>query len=230
MLVHPTILLDCDGVILDLAGAVHRTAQKALGRKLPSPTAWTTYDFREAMQVTKSEWEFFAKYLSRKDRIGYQIPFYPSAPSFVEHLGFGHKVVFATAPWRGLDHWVEARLSVLNHYLGRRNYSIVFTHDKHHIEGLWHIDDKWENLAARPERGILFLREYNLANKDRAAFIAANYTDVLAIVEKPAVEPSANKHAVIREVGLDTDFSKRGSKKDVQAKPTRKAPAKKRKR
>jgi 5'(3')-deoxyribonucleotidase len=178
-----TILLDCDGVILDLAGTLHKFVNKMLGRKVPPPESWKCYEFKDAMELTRSEWEFVSKMLTRKDRIGYQIPFYSSAQSFIEHLGFDNRVVFTTAPWRGLDHWVEARYSVLDHFLGRRNYSIVLTHEKDLISGDWLIDDKWENMEKTPERGILFARPWNVKFNNFAAFVAGNYTDVLAILD-----------------------------------------------
>lgn len=178
-----TILLDCDGVILDLAATLHKFVQRMLARKVPPPDSWKCYDFKDAMELTRSEWEFVNKMLTRKDRIGYQIPFYPSSQSFIEHLGFENKVVFTTAPWQGLDHWVEARYSVLDHFLNRRNYSIVFTHEKELIKGDWLIDDKWENMEKTPERGILFSRPWNVKFANFAAFIAQNYTDVLAIMD-----------------------------------------------
>jgi 5'(3')-deoxyribonucleotidase len=121
--------------------------------------------------------------LVRKDRLGYHIPYYPSAQSFIEHLGFQNKVVFTTSPWRGLDHWVEARLGLLDHFLNRRNYSYAVVENKDIVSGDWLIDDKWENMEKTPERGILFIRPWNLKFENFAAFVARNYTDVLAIVE-----------------------------------------------
>jgi 5'(3')-deoxyribonucleotidase len=178
-----TILLDCDGVVLNLAATLHKFVQRMLARKVPPPESWKSYDFKDAMELTKSEWEFINKMLVRKDRIGYHIPFYPQAQSFVEHLGFENKVVFTTAPWRGLDHWVEARYGVLDHFLNRRNYRIVFTHDKDLIAGDWLIDDKWENMEKTPERGVLYLQPWNTKFSNFAAFVAQNYTDVLAILD-----------------------------------------------
>ena len=178
-----TILLDCDGVVLNCAAAVHQFAQRMLARKLNPPESWKSYDFREAMELTKSEWEFIVKMLERKDKIGHLIGYYPQAQSFIEHLGFDNKVVFATTPWRGLNHWVEARYGLLDHFLNRRNYSIVFTSEKHLIQGDWLIDDKFDNMDKTPERGILFSRPWNLKFENFAAYVARNYADVLAIVE-----------------------------------------------
>jgi len=180
-----TILLDCDGVIIDLAGTVHRTCQRLLERRLPPPATWEAYAFPEAMKLTRSEWEYVTKTLERKDRIGNLAPWYPQAQSFVEHLGFDNRVVFATSPWRGLDHWVEARLRFLEHFLGRRNYSYAVMSDKHLLEGDWHIDDSWSQLAWRPERGILFLRPWNKREAFQAAHTAADYAGVLGIIETP---------------------------------------------
>jgi len=178
-----TILLDCDGVILNLAGTLHRTVQKLLSRRVPPPESWKSYEFKDAMELTRSEWEFATKTLVRRNKLGHLIQYYPQAQSFIEHLGFEHRVVFTTAPWRGLEHWVEARYSLLDHFLNRRNYRIVFTHDKDLIQGDWLIDDKWENMEKTPERGILYLQPWNMKFENFAAFVARNYQDVLAIVE-----------------------------------------------
>src|SRR5258707_1266247 len=119
-----TILLDCDGVVLDLAAALHKFVQRALDKKVPAPIDWKTYEFKDAMELTKSQWEFIQQRLARKDKLGHLVSYYPQGQSFIEHLGFSHKVVFVTQPWRGLNHWVEARYNLLEHFLGRRNYSI----------------------------------------------------------------------------------------------------------
>jgi len=178
-----TLLLDCDGVILNLAGTLHRTVQKLLSRRVPPPESWKSYDFKDAMELTRSEWEFITKTLVHRNKLGHLVQFYPQAQSFIEHLGFENKVVFTTAPWRGLEHWVEARYSILEHFLGRRNYRIVFTADKDLIAGDWLIDDKWENMEKTPERGILYLQPWNMKFENFAAFVARNYQDVLAILD-----------------------------------------------
>jgi 5'(3')-deoxyribonucleotidase len=144
------------------------------------------------MELTRSEFEYVAQMLKRKDRIGHLVQFYPQAQSFIEHLGFSNKVVFTTAPWRGLDHWVEARYGLLDHFLNRRNYSIVFTADKEVIAGDWIIDDRFENMNTTPERGILFLRPWNLKFENFAAFVAKDYTDVIEIIERPVEMPDAS--------------------------------------
>jgi len=185
-------------VILDLASTLHKFVQRMLARKVPPPESWKCYEFKDAMELTRSEWEFVSKMLIRKDRIGYQIPYYPAAQSFIEHLGFDNKVVFTTSPWRGLNHWVEARYSLLDHFLNRRNYRIVNTEDKDLISGDWLIDDKWENMEKTPERGILFSRPWNMKYSNFAAFIAGNYTDVLAILDAPVDATSTITQAETR--------------------------------
>jgi 5'(3')-deoxyribonucleotidase len=178
-----TILLDVDGVIADCNQAVWRAARKMFNRKLSHYSTWDKYAFEESMKLTRSEKEYFYKTLARRDNVGYQIGFYPGAQAFIEHLGFGHEVVFCTAPWRGLDHWVEARYNLLNHYLGRRKFSIVFTHDKHLIKGDWLIDDKWENIEKNLDRGILFEQPWNTAARTSANYTAADYVEILKFVE-----------------------------------------------
>lgn len=182
-----TILLDVDGVLADCNKAVYQAARRMFNRKLPHYSTWDKYAFEDSMKLTRSEKEYFYKTLARKDNVGNQINFYSGAQSFIEHLGFGHEVVFVTAPWRGLDHWVEARYALLDHYLGRRKFSIVLTHDKHLIRGDWLIDDKWENIEKNLDRGILFEQPWNTAARTSANYTAKDYAEVLKIVEGPRV-------------------------------------------
>jgi len=178
-----TILLDVDGVLADCNKAVYQAARKMFNRKIPHYSTWDKYAFEDSMKLTRSEKEYFYKTLARKNNVGYQINFYPGAQAFIEHLGFGNQVVFCTAPWRGLEHWCEARYSLLEHYLGRRNYSVVFTHDKHLVQGDWLVDDKWENIEKNLERGVLFAQPWNTSAHKAANFVAKDYTEVLKIVE-----------------------------------------------
>lgn len=178
-----TILLDVDGVLADCNKAVYRAARRMFTRKLPHYSTWDKYAFEDSMGLTKSEKEYFYKTMAKKDNVGYNIEWYPGAQSFIEHLGFGHKVVFVTAPWRGLDHWVEARYALLDPYLGRRNYSVVFTHSKELVMGDWLLDDKWENIEPNLGRGILFERPWNEKQKKLAEYTCKDYTGALKIIE-----------------------------------------------
>lgn len=178
-----TLLLDVDGVLADCNKAVWRAARKMFTRKLPHYKTWDKYEFHDAMGLTRSEKEYFYKTLAKKDNVGYNIEWYPGAQSFVEHLGFTNKVVFVTAPYRGLNHWVEARYGLLDHFLGRRNYSIVLTADKHLVVGDWLVDDKWENIEKNLPRGILFEQKWNESARSSAEYTAKDYTEVLKLVE-----------------------------------------------
>lgn len=179
-----TILLDVDDVLVDCAETVYRQAKKWFAKKLPPPKDWKTFAFHEAMGLTKSEGEFLYARLKKRDNIGYQINWFPQAQSFVEHLGFQNKVVFCTAPWWGLEHWCEARYRLLEPYLGRRNFSLVLTDDKSQVKGDWLIDDKYENISGDLDRGILFEKPWNAKARKSVLYSAANYADVLKIVEK----------------------------------------------
>lgn len=191
-----TVLVDLDGVVLNLAAEVHRFAQRRLSRSLPPPESWRPYNFSEAMGLSRSNWEFLQDSMRRSNKLGYLRQFYPQAQAFIEHLAGSHRVVFVTTPWRGLPHWVESTYSLLDHYLNRRNFSIVFTADKHLVAGDWLVDDKWENLEKTPDRGILFSRPWNEKFENQAHYVADGFADVLGIVEgatsvAATIEPSS---------------------------------------
>jgi 5'(3')-deoxyribonucleotidase len=206
-----TILLDCDGVVLDLASTLHKFVQRMLSRKVPPPTSWKTYDFQDAMELTKSEWQFVHKMIERKDRLGYLVGYYPQAQAFIEHLSFTSKVVFVTSPWRGLDHWVEARLGLLDTYLSRRNFSIVFTADKDVVSGAWLVDDKWDHLENIPERGILFARPWNEKYEPWAHYVARDYAGVIEIIETPVESPDVVSTPAITPACTNAPPSKNAS-------------------
>lgn len=179
------ILLDVDGVIADCDTQVWKAAKRLFKRKFPPPASWRHYEFPQALGLSRNEGQFFMKQLEKEDRLGWSIGFYNGAQSFTEHLSMeGHEVVFCTAPWRGMCHWVEARYGLLEHFLGRQRYSIVFTHDKHLVDGDWLIDDKWENLAKTPERGILFAHLRNEQHHQYANHVVRNYADILKVIKK----------------------------------------------
>lgn len=179
-----TVLLDCDGVVFDLATPVYKFARKLLGRKLPRPETWDTYEFAAAMKLTRNEREYLERQFTRTNNIGWKVGLYPGAASFIEHLGANHQVVFVTAPWQGLEHWVEARMSLLNIYLSRSKFRVVLTEHKELVKGDWLVDDHFKNIAANRERGILFQRPWNVAQVNSVDFSAADYTEAVGIIEK----------------------------------------------
>lgn len=179
-----TILVDVDGVIADIATPVYKLARKLTGRKLPKPETWNTYDFADALKLTRNEREYFAREVRRQNNLGWRVEFLPNAHNFLEHLAMGHEVVFVTAPWIGLEHWVEARMSLLETYLGRKKFSIVFTKDKHLVKGDWLIDDHYENIAKNHERGIMLKRPWNERFCAQAQWVAEDYKAIVEIIDR----------------------------------------------
>lgn len=178
-----TILLDVDGLLADCATQVYRAARRLLKRKLPKPSEWTSYDFSEAMKLTRSESEYFERALKRENNLGWKIEFSPGAANFVEFLhGTGRKIVFVTAPWYGLEHWVEARQHLLQPFLARRNFDVVFTHAKHLVAGDWLVDDHYENIAQNRERGILFVQPWNARYRAMSDYVAESYVEVIETI------------------------------------------------
>jgi hypothetical protein len=65
-----TLLLDCDGVILNPL-VLHRTVQKLLLATSPAARVVEVVRFHDAMELTRSEWEFVTKTLVRRDKLGH---------------------------------------------------------------------------------------------------------------------------------------------------------------
>jgi 5'(3')-deoxyribonucleotidase len=154
-----TLLLDCDGVLLDCESQVHKIALKATRRELPGPAVWHTFEFEEAMGLSRSEIWAFHDEIERSD-IGYNIQAYPGAVEFVDWAAERFDVCFVTSHWRGLPHWVPAREEVISTFFGA-HYDVIFAHNKSRVIGDHLVDDKPATLIQNQHRAIKFARPWN---------------------------------------------------------------------
>lgn len=150
------ILLDVDGVIADCQAPIHLAAELHLGRPLPGPEHWHSFDFGESMRMTKSESRSFSAWVVGTN-LPWHIKLYPYAEVLVARLQAIGEVVFVTSPWDGFAQWIPAR----RHLLEPFGLGIVFTHDKHTVPGDVLIDDKAETVLRNRSRGILWDQPWN---------------------------------------------------------------------
>jgi 5'(3')-deoxyribonucleotidase len=161
-----TVLLDVDGVLANTGAAIHAYAERWFGRSFPKPETWQSYSFFQALGLTDLEAQAFDNMLRVTDEIGWTITPYPGACAFVETLAAHRDVVFVTAPWGGLKHWVVARDSFLRNHFGRY-VDVIYTGAKHRVHGDALLDDHPETILKQPatasllSRGVLFDRPYN---------------------------------------------------------------------
>lgn len=171
-----TILLDVDGVIACCASVVHQEAEQILGRDLPPISAWGDYRFDASMKLTPAETRILYRVLLENDNLGWKIDLYPKAYEFVRDLlEERYDVVFVTAPWAKMRHWVVARDNLLTHYFPE--VPVIYAHDKSRVMGDVLVDDRYETYLSNQHRAVLMNRPWN-AGRD-ALRRASSYEDVM---------------------------------------------------
>jgi len=155
-----TVILDVDGVLVDLATPVWRAAQAILGKNLPPPEEWMAYDFAAAMGLTSSQAIRMYNTLRKQDNLAAMATWYPGAPEFVNNLlRYGVDVCFVTKPWDGIVSWQRDRESLLRSLFPEQD--VLFVAQKHRIVGQHLIDDCVDNIKHNLGRGLLFDRPWN---------------------------------------------------------------------
>lgn len=177
------VLLDVDGVVADCATALWEEAQDILNETLPHPSTWTEYSFRSALQIVGQEkWHLLLAGLRARDDLGYKIGWYPGARDFVEELASKYDVVFVTAPFPSLPHWVEARRKFLSYHPGWDKIDVVNTFAKHRVSGWKLCEDSPEQADANIGRTVILNRPWN-AHYVRAPRVNG-YADFLKYLEE----------------------------------------------
>jgi 5'(3')-deoxyribonucleotidase len=175
-----TILLDCDGVLADCATPIHRAAERALGRSLPTPKDWFDFEFHISMGLDDGERFRLYEHIHEEDCVGWHVAPYLGAVDFVEDLLVaGYDVAAVTAHWTlggVLGHWVPARCELIKECFF--DIPVVFTHHKARVRGDFLLDDGAHNASV--ERGILFDQPWN-RNHDHPRR-ARSYAEVLELV------------------------------------------------
>lgn len=158
-MIKPVLLLDVDGVIADCSTAVHKFAQRILGRELPGPETWSEWDHASAMGLDEMDAQLFNFLAKHDEEMPNSIQLYPGAAESVRALGEHFEIVFCTTPWKGNKHWVPARDKLLEQF----GCDVVYTSAKHRVLGDVMLDDAPHNIL----RGgpckyyVLFDRPYN---------------------------------------------------------------------
>jgi 5'(3')-deoxyribonucleotidase len=154
-----TLLLDVDGVLVDIANPVHKAAESILQRQLTLPENWSHHAFHLAMDMSSTERELFDKAMIFDDNIGWKLDLYPGAQDFVTEITKSHDVCFVTTHWSGMRHWVTARENLLKTYFP--DIDIVFTHSKFRVSGDLLVDDQPDHIMSARCKGVLFDRPWN---------------------------------------------------------------------
>jgi 5'(3')-deoxyribonucleotidase len=155
-----TVLLDVDGVLVDLATPVWTAAQEILDKPLPPPREWVTYDFDKAMGLSPSQATRVYNMLRKRDNLAAQAQWYPGAVEFVRKLiDHGYDVCFVTKPWAEMASWQKDREHQLKESFPQQEF--MFTGHKRRIIGHFLLDDCVDHIRQDPARGLLFDRPWN---------------------------------------------------------------------
>lgn len=155
-----TALLDCDGVLVDCVGPVHRAAERILHRELPPPNQWCDFEFGVSMGLSPAEGQHFFDRLISQDDLGWQINPYPGAFAFTEEIrALGYDICIVTSHWKNMPCWVPARDALIEACFPGTD--VIYAHNKTRVIGDWLVDDKPSTIAAAGPRGILFSQPWN---------------------------------------------------------------------
>lgn len=177
------VLLDCDGVLADFAGAWLAAANAAAGTNFTVDDV-TDFGFASLDIDDRSRSEAWRRVsLPGACRA---LAVYTGAVDFVERLRARHEVVIVTTPLPSSPTWASEREGWLMHHFGFQRHDIVHTAGKHHVPGVL-VDDNADNCAAYAARCVwcvLFDRPYN-RNKQLPYGVhrASGYDAVLDLME-----------------------------------------------
>jgi 5'(3')-deoxyribonucleotidase len=166
----PTVLLDCDGVLCDLASSVITAAhgewyrgQHCGGRPgglcvraactyahfdvEPSYAACTQWDFDEAWRANDAARLWLAQLMQKRGFVACLQPC-PGAREFVESLRSRYDVVCVTLGNSESRYWNRERERWLQSHLGFAPRDVVFTARKELVRGAVLVDDRPENCEA----------------------------------------------------------------------------------
>jgi 5'(3')-deoxyribonucleotidase len=176
-----TVLLDVDGVLVDLATPVHVAAQDILTKTLPPPSEWAAYDFAKAMGLTQSQATRLYNILRKRDNLAAQALWYPGAIEFVRKLlDNGYDVCFVTKPWEGMPSWQKDRRRQLVEHFPEQE--IMFTAHKRRIIGHYLIDDCVDHIVHNRGRGMLFDQPWNRGYEARGFRRICGYDHALKYI------------------------------------------------
>ncbi len=171
----PRIVLDVDGVLCDFQTPALDTIERLTGRR-PSVDV---YDFLEGF----ADYEKADCWAAMNER-GFceGLNPYPGARAFVDDLRKLGRVVFATAPMRGLTWEGERRRWIVDH-MGAAWGDVASVPDKTLVSGEAFIDDHPEHVrdwrAHHDGLALLFDRPFNRAADDLRHVRAADYAEAI---------------------------------------------------
>lgn len=135
------VLLDCDGVLLDLTNHVLDW--------LNYPVEVNDIDTWDFFQHLSAKDDKRAKKLMGSDWFWKQGPRRDCAQTAVATLqGQGHEVTIVTSPWRGCHKWGEMRYQWLERYFGIKSADVLIGHKKWKVDGDVFVDDKPDHVQA----------------------------------------------------------------------------------
>lgn len=145
--IKPTVLLDCDGVLADFAGALLSWAGPAFSRSQLTET-----DLIQSLGLEHRQEEFDA--VASEPGFCESLPILEGAQDFVESLrSFTSEIIVVTSPYSAAKLWTFERLRWLEKHFAITKHDVIFAKRKELIRGDILIDDFPKNVKPFAERG-----------------------------------------------------------------------------
>lgn len=145
---RPVVLVDCDGVLSDFAGAILEYVFHETGVRLtPNDiTTWHLFEGPAFAPVRRAERRVFARVASLGEC--YALSVLPGAQAGLAALREIADVRIVTAPMSSSETWCSERSEWLRKHFGIHEHDVIYAHRKDLVRGDFFIDDKPENISA----------------------------------------------------------------------------------
>lgn len=149
------LLVDCDDVLSDFATRFREYVKWAHGVDFTYADV-QDYQYHTVPGFDPSWWDLckFPGFAGGMEPL-------PGAVEAVKKLRILAEVFCVTSPYHDSHWWMDERLRWLEERLGFDYQHVIFTHRKDMIRGDILLEDRWDNAATFPGKGVLFDRPWN---------------------------------------------------------------------
>lgn len=166
----PTLLLDCDGVIIDITKQILEFVSSYYPNRTFTYDQITQHDAFTALGVPELD-PVWRRACDEQELCLKMLP-YEGSHEFMREAAKIANIVIVTAPLQKCRTWHWQRTEWLRRNFGINHKQVIFAGDKSHVDGEIFIDDSLHNIVkwkmAHSDRGdaIVFDRPWNQTDKN----------------------------------------------------------------